>query len=133
MALVNSVGIPVDPASLDRILDKTEFAKSKVRDAVQTVDSVRNALAGKDDDEPSRLARITKLVVRTVATLSELDTWLENTASAFTDLRNYARESWDQANNQMTWGSIVCWIILVWMAIGQAALCVLGVGAVHQT
>jgi DNA repair ATPase RecN len=121
MALGNSLGASMDPASFDEMLDKIAALRTRVQEAEQTVDQIHDFGASKDD-ESSRLARITKLVARTVVTITDVDSLLDRSVNRLGELRTDAAELKGRIDNRITWGSIIGFVILAWIAAGQIAL-----------
>jgi hypothetical protein len=121
----HKVGISVDTASLDEILEKVESARSKVQEAEQAVNKVREFAVDKDD-EPSRLHKMSKLVVRTLVTFSSVDERLEEAATRLDKLQSEVLKAKTRTTNLITWTAIACWTLLAWIGAGQIALCWLG-------
>lgn len=124
-SLGQTFGAQVDPAALDESLRNIESIQAKLQDAEKSVQKVRDLVADKED-EPRRLARASKLLGRTLATLSELDSRLERVAIRIGELRTDVAELKARTDRYITFAAIACWTLLAWIAAGQIALCRFG-------
>jgi hypothetical protein len=123
----NSLGASVDPASLEDMLAKLEEIRSRLQQTERSVDRIREFAAGKEDEsEASRLARITKLLGRTLLTITEIDTRLEDSIARLAELRTDAQHTQARTGHYILLATIACCLLLAWIAAGQAALCVFG-------
>jgi chromosome segregation ATPase len=127
-SLGQAFGARMDPASFDDLLEKLESVRSKLQDVEQSVHKVHGLVTDKED-EASRLARAVKLLGRTLATISELDTRLDEAANRIGALRTDATELKTRTSSLISWTAIACWTILAWIAAGQIALCRCGLKA----
>jgi hypothetical protein len=127
MELGNSLGADMEPASVEEIVAKLASLRSALQQTQRTVEEIREATAARESDsEDTRVSRVTKLVGRTLLALSDIDTRLENSVARLSDMRANARESKARMSNYILLTTIGCSLLLAWVALGQAALCLCG-------
>jgi chromosome segregation ATPase len=124
MEFGQSLGAQLEPASTDRVMDLLASVQGRVQEAEQTVEEVRR-LAASDPRESfeDRLLRVATVVARILLTLSDVDQRLEDLANRVAEARSNAPQLKARTSRYITLGAIVCYVILLWAAIGQVALC----------
>jgi DNA repair ATPase RecN len=123
LELGHTVGAPLDPTSLEEVLENIALLRSTLQQTERTVDRFRDFTANKDDEsEENRLSRITKLIGRVLVTFGEIDTRLEESAKRLSELQAQALRLKATTSAYILVTSIACYMLLVWIAAGQAAL-----------
>jgi hypothetical protein len=115
------LGGGVDPGSMDAAQDRIESLLELVRQVDRTVDGVRNFADG--DPAEDKVARVTTLLARILLTLSDVDRRLDEFADRLSEVRDRARQVHVTNGEYIVWGSVVCYVLLIWVGAGQAALC----------
>jgi hypothetical protein len=119
-----TLGAHLDPASTDRVVALLASLQGTLQEAEQTVDQIRSFTnTGPGESFEDRLVRIARLVARIVLTLSDVDQRLEDLTTWVGDLRDNARQLNARTSHYILLGAIVCYVILIWVAVGQFALC----------
>jgi chromosome segregation ATPase len=127
LELGNSIGAPLDPASLEEMLATLTSLRSTLQQTERTVDGIREFTANKEgDSEENRLSRVMKLLGRILVTTSEIDTRLEETVTRLSELQADARQLKDRISNYILLATLGGYLVLAWIAAGQAALCMCG-------
>jgi hypothetical protein len=125
LELSQSLGAPVDPALLVALFEKLTWLRTTIQQTEQTVKQIREFTAVKEDEE-NRLARLTKLLGRTLVTVGEMDTRLEEAATRLAQMRDSEQQLQARTGKYLLLASIACCLLLVWIAAGQVALCLAG-------
>ena len=104
-------------------------------EATEFVDKVHERVAEASDENSleERVTQAVQLVLRTVATLSSLDSRLERAAERLSQAQRQLQELESQTRRWIFAATIVITLLLCWMAAGQAALCRLAWNGVRQT
>jgi DNA repair ATPase RecN len=127
LELGNSIGAPLDPASFEDVIESIASLRSTLQQIEQTVDGIREFAADKEgESEENRLSRVTKLLGRILATIGEIDTRLGKAVTRLSELQTHARQVKATTSTYIFMTSIACYLVLAWIAVGQAALCRLG-------
>ena len=127
LELGNSIGAPLDPASLEEVLENITSLRSTLQQTERTVDGIREFTANKEgESEENRLSRVTKLLGRILVTIGEIDTRLEETVTRLSELQADARQLKATTSGYILVTTIGCYVLLAWIAAGQAALCLWG-------
>jgi hypothetical protein len=116
-----SLGVRVDPASLDAVLERLVSLRESLRQTERAVDGVRQFAEG--DPVQERLAKAAKLAARILLTLSEVEDRLDDLARRLAEVRTQAELANARTSRFILWGSAVCYCLLAWMGAGQATLC----------
>lgn len=125
-------GAPVEPASLDDVLERLTSLRSTLQQTEETLDEIHKFTNSKDDEsEENRLARVTKLFARTLATIGDLDTRLEELLPRLAELRTGTQELQASTSHTIMLTTIGGFLLLAWIAAGQAALGLWGWKSLH--
>jgi hypothetical protein len=125
LVIANQLGASVDPVFLDSALAKLDDARSKLQEVEGSVSEVSQLAAVRDDkSEQTRLNRTLKLVTRTLVTIGEIDTRLDQTVTGLSELQTEAQLLSARISNFILFVAVVACLLLLWVAAGQAALCV---------
>ncbi len=127
LELVNSNGALLGPASFEEVLERIASLRSTLQQIEQTVDGIREFAADKEgESEDNRLSRVSKLLGRILATIGEIDTRLENAVTRLSELQIQAGQLKATTSTYILVASVACYVVLAWIAAGQAALCRVG-------
>jgi DNA repair ATPase RecN len=127
LELANSIGAPLDPASLEEMLETLTSLRSTLQKTHRTVDGIREFTANKEgESEENRLSRVTRLLGRILVTIGDIDTRLEETATRLSELQTDARQLKDRISNYIMLTVLGGYLVLAWIAAGQTALCLCG-------
>jgi hypothetical protein len=119
-----SLGARADPAALDDVLGHITIVLGEVREAEEAVAEFREfALVKEGEPEQNRLARALKLLARVLLTVTEADKRLERCVARLSEARDNTREMKERTSRTITLATIVCYVVLAWIALGQMALC----------
>ena len=125
--LGNSIGAPMDPASIEKVLENITSLRTTLQQTERTVDEIREFTADKEgESEENRLSRVTKLLGRILVTIGEIDTRLGASATQLSALQTDAHELKATTSGYILVTTIGCYVLLAWIAAGQAALCLWG-------
>jgi DNA repair ATPase RecN len=125
--LGNSIGVPLDPASLEEMLETLTSLRSTLQQTERTVDGIREFAANKEgESEENRLSRVTKLLGRILVTIGDIDTCLEETETRLSELQADARQMKDRISDYILLTTIGGYLVLALIAAGQSALCLCG-------
>jgi hypothetical protein len=134
LELAHSVGSQVDPASLAEVLEKLTSIRSMLQQTEGTVEDFRGFAVNNDAEaEENRQARILKLLGRALLLLgrallmiSEVDIRLAESQARLSELRTNAQDLKSTMRNYILLTTIVCLLLVAWIAAGQAALFLTG-------
>jgi hypothetical protein len=116
-------GASVDPAALDNVLDKLD----SVRTALQQTEDMLRAIGAPADakgSEPEEgRSRLVKLVGRALATVLDVDTRLEDLVTRLSERRADVQEAKESMSRHIWLTTLAGYLVLLWIALGQAALC----------
>jgi len=127
LELGNSIGAPVDPASLAEVLEKITSLRSTLQQTERTVDGIRDFTASNAaESEENRLSRVTKLLGRILVTIGDIHTRLEEFSTRLSELQAGACQLKATTSAYISVTTIGLYVLLAWIAAGQAALCLWG-------
>jgi hypothetical protein len=127
LELGNSVGAPVDPAGLEDVVVLLTSLRGKLLQAEQAVDGIREfTAAGEGESDESRFARVTKLLARILLTIGEVDARLDEAVGRLTEVQAGAQQWKARASRCIVLATVGSYLLLAWIAAGQAALCLCG-------
>jgi DNA-binding transcriptional MerR regulator len=127
LELGNSLGASLDPASLTDVVQKLQEIRGQLQQTDRALDGIREFLAGMEDgSEPSRLARVGKLLARSPLVTTGIDSRLENAVTRLDEWRSHTEELKARTARRILLATIACWLLLAWVAAGQIALCLWG-------
>jgi hypothetical protein len=109
---------------LEEVLDSLTSLQSTLQQTERTADGIREFAANKDgESEENRISRITKLVGQMLVTTSEMDARLEEPLIRLARLQVDTRQLKVRISNHILLLTIGGYLVLAWIAAGQAALC----------
>jgi chromosome segregation ATPase len=117
-----NLGASVDPSSTDEVLELLASLRGSLSEAQQTVDEVRKFAGADRETVEEKLIRFAKLIVRILATISDVNSRLDRLATRLAELRTEAQQLKAKTSDYILWGAVACYALLVWIAAGQVAL-----------
>jgi hypothetical protein len=124
MELGNTIGATVDPATVQEVLTNILSVRNTLQETERKVAEIRKfAINQANESEEARVSRVTKLTGRVLLTIGEIDTRLEDSVIRLAELQTRARQSKTQISAYILVTTVACFLLLVWIAAGQAALC----------
>jgi hypothetical protein len=127
LELGNSMGTPLDLASLEEVLENITSLRSTLHQAERTVSGILEFAASTEGElEEDRLSRATTLLGRILMALGEIDTRLQGPVTRLPELQADASRLKTRISNRILLATIGGYLVLAWIAAGQAALCVGG-------
>jgi hypothetical protein len=123
LELGNSLGAPLDPATVQQVLGNILSLRNRLQETERTVDEIRAFAANKaGESDEIRLTRVTRLLGRVLVTVGEMDTRLEDSVTRLSELQTNARQQKTKISAYILVASVACYLLLAWIAAGQAAL-----------
>ena len=124
MGLAQALNASVDPALADEGLEKLATARRLMQQANEAVDGIRTFTAQAEAKEPltERLARTLPLAARLLAMVTDLDTRLGELAKRLSALQTQAAQLHERTGTFINRLTLVCSLLVAWMALGQVAL-----------
>jgi hypothetical protein len=125
LVIANQLGASVDPVSLESVLDILDDARSKLQEAERSVSEMSKLVAVKDGiSEQTRLTGTLKLVTHTLVTIGGIHARLDQAVAGLSELQTEAKLLSARMSNYIFFAAILACLLLLWVAAGQAALCV---------
>jgi hypothetical protein len=122
-----SVGARVDPGSLQAVLDGLATAQRRLQETEESIERIRDFVVNRvDESKENRLSRALKLIASTESAADAIDGRLENSLTRLSQMQTVAMQLQKRTSNfilLLTGGS---YLILIWVAAGQAALSLYG-------
>ncbi len=123
--IASSLGAHVDTSMLEPLLERLDALQRQLKQSTETIDTIRERLSkigeGKISDE--RINQVTQLVLRIVATLSQMDSRLGEFADRLVDTQAGGERLKSKTRIYIITALIGATLIIVWMAAGQISLC----------
>jgi len=124
LGFARSLDAPVDPALVDPLLEKLNLLRGRVSQSTETIDAIRARLeqiaTGESLEE--RLSRFAQLTLRVVATLSDIDTRLNEVADGLSATRTRAQDTRHRIGRYILIAEIGALALVAWMGVGQIFL-----------
>jgi hypothetical protein len=127
LELGDLVGAPAYSTAVDDAAAQLAALRAKVLQAKQAVDQIREILTpAEGESEEGRFARVSNLLARILVTVGEIDTRLDECVNRLAEAQAAAGRWEARASRCIAWTTAGCYLVLAWVAAGQAALCVCG-------
>jgi hypothetical protein len=124
LELGTSVGARLDPATVQGSLSDIMTVRNTLQQAERTLDDIREIAANKaGESDEIRRSRITKLLGRVLVTIGAMDTRLDNSITQLAKLQASVQQLKAKTNAYILAATIVCYLLLAWIAAGQVAMC----------
>ncbi len=130
----SSLGAPVQTDPADRLLGELASLRDQLTQAIEPVNRIRERAleVGEDGLREEGFNQVAQLAVRVNATLSSIDSRLENLAMRLTEIQTKTRNTKVQSMRWIRITAIGITLLFSWMAAGQGALCHLGWKGLRQ-
>ena len=121
------VGVPVDPISLEKVLEELTSIQGRLQETERSINGVREFTVNRvGESEENRLSRVLKLLGNTELTAGAIDTGLENSVTRLSQMHADAQQLKARISNYILLTTIGGYLVLAWIAAGQVALCLCG-------
>jgi chromosome segregation ATPase len=121
------VGAPVDPASLNNMLEQFTSIRGVLDEVERSINGVREfAVHRPGESEENRLSRVFKLLASMELTAGAIDTRLEDLANRLSQIQADARQLKARITKYILLTILGSYLVLAWIAAGQAALSLCG-------
>ena len=130
-----SLGAPVDTELVDPLIEKLANLRSQLGQATETVDGIHERVADRSEGEPreEKIEQAVQLALRAVATLSEIDSRLGESADHLSETQTKGQQLKSRTHAYILAARIGAVLLLAWMALGQVSLFRSGWNAYRQT
>jgi hypothetical protein len=124
----SSIGAPVDAALINPLLAKLALLRSQLKQATKKADEIRERAAEIANGESleERIDQAVQLTLRAVLTLGEIDSRLGEFADRVSEIQAEAKRLRSKALRWIVTATIVAVLLIGWMGVGQASLCLHG-------
>ena len=124
LAFAHSLDAPVDVALVDPLLDALNALRGRVSQSMETVDAIGSRIQeiGNGETLEERLSRLAQVTLRVVATLTEVDSRLGDSAEGLDAARTRAHDAKARIARYILFAEIGAFVLIAWMAVGQIAL-----------
>jgi hypothetical protein len=121
------VGAPVDPHSLQNVLEEFKSIQDRLNRLERSINDVREfAVHRAGESEEDRLSRVFKLLASIDLTAGAIDTGLEGLVDLLSKIQADARQLKARTDTYLLLTILGGYVILAWIAAGQVALCLCG-------
>jgi len=122
-----SVGAPIDAMSLEGVLDRLATIQGRLQETEQSIKDIRKFTVNRaDESQEHRLSRVFKLIGSTELAADAIDTRLDESVTRLSQMHAGAKQLQIRTSNFISLITGGCYLVLVWIAAGQAALCLYG-------
>jgi hypothetical protein len=134
LAIAKSTSTPAETTLLEKSLEEFSSLRTLCAEAAELADRVHERVAEPSDENSleERVAQAVPLVLRAVATLSSIDSRLEQSAERLSVAQRQLQELKSQTQRWIFSATIVFTLLLCWMAAGEGALCRLAWNGLRQ-
>jgi hypothetical protein len=121
------VGAPVDPLSLQNVLEEFKSIQDRLNRLERSINDVREfAVHRAGESEENRLSRVFKLLASIDLTAGAIDTGLEGLVDLLSKVQADARQLKARTDLYLLLTILGGYVVLAWIAAGQVALCLCG-------
>jgi hypothetical protein len=118
------IGARLDGSRLEKVLEELTSIRAKLQDMEQAVGDVKSfSVSREGESEENRLARVTKLLASTESVASKVDSRLGDLVSRISQMKADAAQARERRGSYIVLLTIACYVLLIWIAAGQVALC----------
>ena len=127
LLLLNSTGAPTDPATVDRLIEELSSLHSRLDEATRIVADIHDRTSEEIDKKTlkQRLGQAAQLAARVAVTLGAIDSRLEEFTNRLAKTRERIQELQAEISRNIWYAAIIAELLIVWMAAGQVAICLL--------
>jgi hypothetical protein len=125
LVMGKSLGAPVDTEFVAPLLEKLNALRVRLKETTDAVDDISQRAAGIKEDEPinERVEQALELLVRVVATLTELDSRLGESADKLAELQADGQQLKARTDWYILLAKLGSYLLIAWMAVGQVFMC----------
>jgi hypothetical protein len=122
-----SIGAPVDPILLEKVLEELTSIRARLQETERSINAVHEFAANRvGESDENRLPRVLKLLGSTELMAGAIDTRLEDSVTRLSQIQADAQQLKARRSNYILLMTIGGYLVLAWIAAGQAALCLCG-------
>jgi hypothetical protein len=127
LELVALIGLPADPIPSEKLLEQLTSTRGKLQTIERSINGLGEFTANRvGESEENRLSRVFALLGNTELTAGAIDARLEDTANRLSQMQAAAQQLKARISNYILFATIGGSFVFVWIAAGQAALCLFG-------
>ena len=123
--LGSSLGARVDPALIGTLLEKLQAVQARLKQSTETVDEIRERVTRIAEGEAldERIDQVAQMALRLLATLGEIDSRIGKVADRVADAQTKGQHLKSKTHKYIVTAEICAFLLVAWMAAGQASLC----------
>jgi hypothetical protein len=127
LSVVGSAGATADTTSLDRLTAEITSLRLRLADTTEVVARIRESTAGASEEKvlAERIEQAARLTIRVGATLGSIDPRLATLETMLSETQANILAARTRILRWMLLATVAVSLLAIWMAAGQAALCVL--------
>jgi hypothetical protein len=120
-----SLGAPLDVEMVDPLMEKIQLLRDRMKNTTEFVDDIHQTVVGLKDDESGqqRTKKALELLLRVVATLTEVDSRLDESAGRFAEIQSGGKQLQARTNWYILLSKLASYLLIGWMAVGQVFMC----------
>jgi hypothetical protein len=125
----------MDTTSVDGLIEEIASFRSQLAEATEFVARIheRTAEASEEKSLEERIEQAVQLALRVVATLGSIDSRLEKFENRLSETQKNLQELKTKTHRWILVVTIGITLLMVWMAAGQVALCLLAWNGLRRT
>ena len=124
LSMVSELGAQIDTARIDAVIEGIASLRNQLAEATSFVDNLQQRTAAMSEDEPreARIEQAVQLTVRVIATLSSIDSRIENFKTRLLETQKNVQALKIKTINWIWFVTIAVASLIIWMGAGQGAL-----------
>jgi exonuclease VII small subunit len=124
LELCDSLGVRMNPASIDRLLEIITSLRSSLRQSRETVDGIVLVISQpQNKSHEEQVSHVLTLFDRIVPLISKSDELLNDASARVSEVRSDAGDLKTNVSNWIMRIAVIGFVLLGWIAAGQLALC----------
>jgi hypothetical protein len=124
MELGALVGVPLDPATLENMIEEFKSIQGTVRETERHIDSAREFAAGRSEE--NRRIRVLQLLRKTELVTEAIGVRLEDAGTRLSEMQASTQRWKTRISKYIVMTTIGAYSVLAWIAAGQTALFLYG-------
>ena len=135
LSMGSLAGAPMDTTSVDGLIEEIASIRSQLAEATELVARIheRTAEASEEKSLEERIEQVVQLAFRVVATLGSIDSRLEKFENRLSETQKNLQGLKTKTCRWILVVTIGITLLMVWMAAGQVALCLLAWNGLRRT
>jgi hypothetical protein len=135
LSMGSLAGAPMDTTSVDGLIEEIASFRSQLAEATEFVARIheRTAEASEEKSLEERIEQAVQLALRVVATLGSIDSRLEKFENRLSETQKNLQGLKTKTRRWILVVTIGITLLMVWMAAGQVALCLLAWNGLRRT